>query len=175
MLKALSFIILLLSSTSLFAAHSNANCPNLDEIKRTSGEYSWISYAPGWSGAFAFPQQGKGSSTHVAGFIEARWIQLTNLEDSQGYFECDYRGNYDGEIIRFVQAGTRANKKPTDNHWSCQLNPSFPGVQCICSMSTERCVMETIDNSAPPTPIYIDPSATEPLPSPPDINHYRDK
>jgi hypothetical protein len=156
-------------------AHSNNTCPDVKEIKRTSGEYSWISYAPGWSGSYTSPIQGKGNSTHVTNFIEARWIQLSNLEDSQGYFECDYHGNYDGEIIRFVQVGTRANLKPTDNHWSCQLNPNFPGVQCICSISTQHCVLETIDNSPAPTPIYINPHGTAPLESPPDVNTYRDK
>jgi hypothetical protein len=130
---------------------------------------------PGWSGQYVYPQQGKGSSTHVTRFVEARWIQLTNLEDSQGYFECDYQGNYDAEIIRFVQSGTRANVKPTDIHWSCQLNPHFPGTQCICSASSELCLLEAVDNSPAPQPIYIDPAATNTGESIPPLDNYRDK
>ncbi|HLF67246.1 MAG TPA: hypothetical protein VI522_06465, partial [Gammaproteobacteria bacterium] len=54
-------------------------CPPVKDIKRTSGEFSWISQVPGWTGHFSYPQQAKGHSTHVIRFIEARWIQLTNL------------------------------------------------------------------------------------------------
>jgi hypothetical protein len=158
-----------------YAAFAGNGCPSVKEIKRTSGEFSWISQAPGWTGHFAYPQQAKGSSTHVTRFMEARWIQLTNLEKSQGYFECDYQGNYDDEMIRFVQAGTRANVKPTDSHWSCQLNPHFPGVQCTCSTSTELCVLEKIDDSPAPEPMYIDPAATSTGESPAPMDTYRDK
>lgn len=166
----LSCLLLLISHT-VFAYPGNG-CPSVKEIKRTSGEFSWSSSAPGWTGHFAYPVRGKGHSTHVTHFAHARWIQLTNLEDSQGYFECDYRGNYQDEIIRFVQAGTLANKKPTDNHWSCQLNPNFPGAQCECSVSSELCLLEAVDNSPAPTPIYIHPEAAAGLESPGEMNHY---
>ncbi|MFA6036789.1 MAG: DUF3757 domain-containing protein [Legionellales bacterium] len=157
----LSSLLLLASFTSFANMNANNTCPSLKEIKRTSGEYSWYSQAPGWTGHFAFPQHAKGNSTKVSGFIEARWIQLTNLENSYGYFECDYHGNYDGEVIRFVQAGTRADLKPTNINWYCNLNPHFPGPQCVCSVSTELCLLEAYDASAAPTPMYIDPAATD--------------
>ncbi len=171
------YILLIASLLFTFSVsvYANNGCPTVKDIQRTSGEFSWFSKAPGWTGHFAYPQQAKGNSTHVLRFMEARWIQLTNLENSQGFFECDYQGNYDDEIIRFVQAGTRANVKPTDPHWACQLNPHFPGVQCQCSAGAELCRLEAINNAPGPTPIYINPEATSkaipPLPS----ETYRDK
>ena len=173
LLRTLLSILLIVISHSSIAANS---CPDIKEIKRTSGEFSWTSDAPGWTGHFAYPQQAKGHSTHVTYFLEARWIQLTNLTDSQGYFECDYQGSYGDEVIRFVQAGTHANLKPKDIHWTCHLNPSFPGTQCTCSMSTELCVLEAIDNNPAPKPIYINPEATTNTgASPAAIDYFRDK
>lgn len=116
-----------------------ANCPSLDQIQRISGEYHWITKAPGWEGAFIAPHNGKGNSTQVIRFIGAHWIQVNNLTDGPGYVECNYQGNWDGEIIRFTQAGIHNTPKPTDQHWNCVLNPHFPGVQCTCAMSPELC------------------------------------
>ncbi len=157
MLRTILSGLLLLISLPALAANS---CPGVKDIKRTSGEFSWTSQVPSWTGHYAFPLRAKGNSTEVTYFIEARWIQLTNLTESQGYFECDYQGNYDGEIIRFVQSGTHAGPKPTDTHWSCNLNPNFPSPQCVCSAGSELCVLETVDNSPPPQPMYINPAAT---------------
>lgn len=167
--------LLLIISCVLFVASATAfagnGCPNVKEIKRTSGEFSWYSLVPGWTGHFAYPMQGKGHSTEVKNFIEARWIQLTNLKDSQGYFECDYQGNYDDEVIRFMQAGTRANLKPTDNHWYCQLNPNFPGTQCTCSMSTQLCILEAVPTSVD-NPVYVNPDVTSIGGSPAEVDTF---
>lgn len=116
-----------------------AHCPELDQIKRVSGEYLWISKKPGWDGAFFLPFNGKGNSTQVTRFIGAQWIQVNNLTDGAGYVECDYKGNWDDEVIRFTQAGIHNTPKPTHPHWSCALNPNFPGVQCTCSMGPSQC------------------------------------
>lgn len=161
--------LLLLMAQSVMAWNG---CPRVADIQRTSGEYSWYSLVPGWTGAFIYPMQGKGSSTHVTQFIETRWIQLNNLDDSAGYFECDYQGNYDSEVIRFMQAGTMALPKPTHMHWSCQLNPHFPGAQCVCSAGPELCMLEERNGSVP-EPIVVNPGVGG-LP-PVGVDVYRDK
>jgi hypothetical protein len=174
LLKISRFLILLLLPLTAMANLGNG-CPSVSAIERTSGEFSWISKTPGWSGQYVYPMQGKGHSTHVTQFIEARWIQVNNLENAAGYVECDYRGNYDDEVIRFVQAGTRAQGKPTDIHWTCQLNPHFPGVQCHCSASTQMCVLYAMDNQANAEPMYINPEGHAGMESMPPVDVYMDK
>jgi hypothetical protein len=129
----------------LLAATANAApfaCPEVKTIQRISGEFSWITSEPGWEGFYAVPRFGRGQSSEIKYFKEARWIQLSNLNDAKGIVECDYVGNYNDEIIRFVLSMNQTTKKPTNLNWACEFNPDFPGTQCKCTGEARVCVVE---------------------------------
>lgn len=116
-------------------------CPDISTISRIPGEYGWQSTDGRWEGYFLLPRVGRGNSSQVIGFEEARWIQLNNLINSAGIVECDYIGNGQGEIIRFVTNVSAAVPKPTDINWSCEFNPDVPGTQCLCGGEPNGCRM----------------------------------
>jgi hypothetical protein len=135
-LRLCTAFFMMLFLPSLFA---QSTCPDPRTIKRTPGEYAWSSSDGRWEGYFASPRTGRGSSNLVLAFQEARWIQLTDLIDSPGITECDYRGNSMGEVIRFVSSTAEANQRPKDINWTCEQNPEIPGVQCVCSGDPQSC------------------------------------
>jgi hypothetical protein len=134
--RLFSLIIWMLFPVLVLAVET---CPDISTISRTPGEYAWQSTDGRWEGYFLLPRVGRGSSTQVVGFEEARWIQLTNLLNSSGVVECDYIGNNAGEIIRFVNNASTAMAKPTSNHWSCEFNSEVPGTVCVCGGEASGC------------------------------------
>lgn len=134
----LGFLLL----TSMAASATKITCPDLRDIQRVSGQYSWTTPTPGWEGFFASPYFGRGESVTLKYFKEARWLQLSNLNDSKGVLECDYVGNYNDEIIRFVLSMNQTTEKPRNQNWMCQFNPDFPGQQCKCVGEAAQCWAE---------------------------------
>jgi len=121
-------------------AQANVNfCPDLSEIKRTPGEYSWATTRPGWEGQFIAPLHAKGYSTEISSFAEARWIAFSNLPTTAGYIQCDYNGNLNEEVIRFSQIGSRATHQPTGINWVAQTPMTFPNVQATCTSTPRDC------------------------------------
>jgi hypothetical protein len=118
------------------------NCPELKDISRTNGEYAWQSQNSLWEGYFALPFYGRGDSSQVTNFLEARWIQLNNLKNPQGIVECDYAGNVPGEVIRFILLNAQGGPKPTDSAWACAFSPPFPSAQCSCAGEPTQCIFE---------------------------------
>lgn len=118
-------------------------CPPLELIQKTPGQNGWNTLLPGWQGRFDSPQIGQGFSDKVARFSEARWIKLNNLPDGPGKIECDYEGNYDGELIRFDQAGSYSTAKPTNDNWNCKVGATFPTAICQCSMGVDYCEFDS--------------------------------
>jgi len=129
---------LLLTFASFAKAEINS-CPGLTEIQRTPGEYSWTTSRDGWEGQFKSPLNGKGFSTKVLSFVEARWIAFSNLPTSTGFVQCDYLGNISEEVIRFSLMGDRTTQKPTNLNWVEQNAVTFPSVQATCSASPHDC------------------------------------
>ncbi|MFI4954736.1 MAG: hypothetical protein ACHP9Y_02375 [Gammaproteobacteria bacterium] len=115
------------------------SCPDAKEIVRTPGEYSWFSNKPGWEGGFYFPFPGTGHSTHISHFTQAQWVQVTNIEKGLGYIICDYKGNYDQEVIRIIQIREDVTKRPKNINWSCKINNDYPSTACTCSGSAGQC------------------------------------
>lgn len=122
-------------------SHAMNHCPDISTISRVQGEYAWKSTDGRWEGYFAKPRYGRGESSKIKTFQQGRWMQLTNLNEALGVIECDYLGNFDDEIIRFVQVGTAATPKPESLNWSCHFNPNYPGVQCMCSGEAAGCTL----------------------------------
>ena len=142
-LKPLLAMLLLLP----FNCHANTtinHCPDLEQIKRTPGEFSWTTSEKGWQGAFIDPQTGKGNSHIAEHFVAARWIQFSNLPDSAGYVQCDYSGDLGNEVIRFTQIGTKATKRPDDINWTHVDNINFPSVQRECTVDLKLCEFEPL-------------------------------
>jgi hypothetical protein len=137
MLRRLSTALLIMAFVSPVFAESM--CPDPRSISRTPGEYAWSSTDGRWEGYFASPRTGRGGSTKVLGFQQARWIQLTDLLNSPGITECDYIGNSMGEVIRFISSTAEANQRPKDINWTCEPNPEIPGVQCVCAGDSQGC------------------------------------
>lgn len=130
---------------TFFAAETLATpiaCPAVDDIQRVNGEYAWQSHNSLFEGYFAFPMVGRGQSSRVTQFLEARWIQLNDLNNPQGVVECDYAGNVAGEIVRFSLLNAQAGPKPNGYTWSCQYNPPFPSTQCVCQGDSGTCTFE---------------------------------
>lgn len=115
------------------------SCPSPKEIVRTPGEYSWFSHKSGWEGGFHSPFPGTGYSTHISHFTQAQWVQVTNVETGLGYVVCDYKGNYDNEIIRFVQIREDVTKRPKSINWTCKINKDYPSTACNCSGLVGQC------------------------------------
>jgi hypothetical protein len=139
---------LILTSLLVFPFLSNAaTCPPVKELVRTQGEYSWFSNTPGWEGGFIAPTPGKGSSTFIGHFMGADWVQLNNKAESLGYVVCNYKGNYDDEVIRFTQTDTRkgrhekemVSKRPVSVNWNCKIQPDYPSTACTCSGQIDHC------------------------------------
>lgn len=139
MKKSFSASLISLILTSNAFAESDNQCPKLNEIHRTPGEYSWTTTVPSWEGYFAEPLNAKGYSNKVKNFLQARWIQFTNLPSSPGYIQCDYAGDIGEEVIRFVQKGNKATQKPSDIAWTKVENLKFPSVQRECGGAAENC------------------------------------
>lgn len=114
-------------------------CPQPYEIKLTPGEYAWVTDDSRFEAYFVSPQAGRGFSTAVVGFAQARWMQLNNVPNSAGVVECDYAGNYGGEVIRVVQGDQQTSPKPMSQFWSCAYNPAMPSTQCTCSGTLSQC------------------------------------
>lgn len=114
-------------------------CPNLKEIVRTPGENSWFSNKPGWEGGFFFPTPGIGHSTHISHLTQVQWVQVTNIENGLGYIVCDYKGNYDQEVIRITQVREDITKRPKGINWSCQIKTDYPSTACTCSGAVGDC------------------------------------
>lgn len=130
---------------AFFAVHAAATpiaCPEAQDIRRINGEYAWQSHNSLFEGYFAAPLYGRGQSSRIAQFLEARWVQLTDLTDPQGVVECDYAGNVPGEIIRFTLLNAQAGPKPDSFTWSCQFKPPFPSAQCVCQGDPGSCAFE---------------------------------
>ena len=136
--------VLLLIPITGNANSSLFHCPDLDQIKRTPGEFSWTTPLKGWEGAFVDPQTGKGNSNTAKHFVTARWVQFSNLPDSPGYIQCDYSGDLGNEIIRFAQVGNKATKRPEDINWTHVDNITFPSVQRECSVGLKLCEFEQL-------------------------------
>ncbi len=134
-------LFLLLGANSLVMA-SQLACPDVRSIQRVSGQYAWVTAEPGWEGFFAVPRYGRGQSSEIKYFKEARWLQLSNLNNAKGIVECDYVGNYNDEIIRFVLSLNQNTQKPSNQHWFCEFNPEFPGTQCRCSGEPHLCAVD---------------------------------
>lgn len=132
-------VYLLLLCLPILADASIKRCPSLTEIRNIPGEYTWITDDSRFEGYFASPQPGRGLSTHLTGFVQARWKQLSNLAKSGGILECDYIGNHGGEIIRFVQIDAQTLPEPKGGHWSCAFNPEPPSNRCTCNGNLEQC------------------------------------
>lgn len=128
--------LFMLFPTLLFALET---CPEASSITRVPGEYAWQSADGRWEGYFALPRTGRGDSNQVTFFLQARWIQLTDMLDSKGVVECDYTGNSNAETIRFVTNVSAATSKPRGPHWSCDFNPDVPGTRCVCSGDSKDC------------------------------------
>ncbi len=125
------------------AAHADTlHCPELTEISRVDGEYAWQTTNPLWEGYFAFPKVGIGQSSTVVSFLDARWVQLTDLKNAPGVVECDYAGNAPGEVIRFVLLNAQSSLKPHEYSWSCSFAPPFPSTQCSCGGQPSQCNFE---------------------------------
>ena len=133
---------LLLSIMAASAVAGPVSCPDASDITRIDGEYAWQSHDSLFEGYFAMPQFGRGDSSQVTQFLEARWIQLTNLPNSPGFVECDYAGNVPGEIIRFGLLNAQAGPKPNSFTWSCSFKPPFPSSQCTCAGDPGICAFE---------------------------------
>jgi len=136
--RRLLLTALVLSFAPLAQAEMNS-CPEITEIQRTPGEYSWTTTREGWEGQFKAPQNAKGFSTKIQNFAEARWIAFSNLPDTTGFVQCDYVGNIGEEVIRFSQMGNRTTQKPTNINWVEQHVVTFPSVQATCSASPYDC------------------------------------
>lgn len=131
---------LLLSLPLLLSAVSvPVQCPQPSEVRLVPGEYAWVTDDSRFEAYFVSPQAGRGFSTAVVGFAQARWMQLNNLPKSVGVIECDYAGNYGGEVIRVVQGDQQSSPKPMSQFWSCGFNPVKPSTQCTCSGSVTEC------------------------------------
>lgn len=124
------------------AVAASTHCPLPKDIQRVSGEYAWVSNDALFEGYFAAPQFGRGQSSQVTQFIEARWVQLTNQTNAQGMVECDYAGNVPDEVIRFTLLNAQAGPKPNANTWSCNFRPPFPSPQCTCAGDPGICTFE---------------------------------
>ncbi len=136
--KAILCLVLLGCCTTSFS--QNLACPDIKTIQRVSGEFAWVTSQPGWEGYFAIPRFGRGHSDKIKFFKEARWLQLSNLNDATGVLECDYQGTYDDEVIRFVLSLNQTAQKPTGQNWACNFNPEFvPGPQCKCTGEASTC------------------------------------
>ena len=134
---------LLLTSLLLLPLAALADtCPEAENIVRTPGENSWFSNEPGWEGGFNAPTPGNGYSTDITHFMKAHWIQTTNVEEAPGYVVCDYKGNYDDEIIRFIQSVRASAERPNSVNWQCQINQEYPSTACTCSALEEQCVFD---------------------------------
>jgi len=127
-------------------------CPPLDLIQRTPGQNGWNTLFPGWQGRFDSPLIGQGFSSAVARFGGVRWIKLNNLPDGPGKIECDYEGNYDGELIRFDQAGYYSTPRPVGAAWSCKVSAEFPTATCECAMGVEFCEFDSDARDPDPSP-----------------------
>lgn len=137
-MKKILVACLLCFTTSVLA---QTTCPSVNSIKRTDGAYSWETSDPLWEGFFISPTFGRGHSTQITQFNQARWLQLSDLKNAKGVMECDYTGNHAGEIIRFVQVNHQASSKPTSQYWSCNSNTDFPAEQCTCGGEVSQCAV----------------------------------
>ena len=146
--KIMVSLTLPLLSANMAIAAMPRHCPAPDNIMRVEGSYDWKlkprKYRKGvntehWAGYFTMPLQGKGHSTAVKYFMEARWIQLNNLSTSPGFIECDYRGNYKKEVIRFSLKNAHAICRPKSNRWVYTLNAKFPSVAAHCGGDPIMC------------------------------------
>ncbi|MFI4955957.1 MAG: DUF3757 domain-containing protein [Gammaproteobacteria bacterium] len=139
-MRIVSVILLCVMAASAVA--TPINCPAPHDITRIDGEYAWRSNDSLFEGYFAVPQFGRGQSSEVTQFLEARWIQLTDLAKAKGFVECDYAGNVEGEIIRFSLLNAQAGPKPSAHTWSCSFHPPFPSSQCTCAGDPGICTFE---------------------------------
>lgn len=142
--KPVLTIVLLALMSPAMANDTAATCPTIDSINRTPGVYSWNSTDPGWEGQFAAPTSGRGYSNKVKHFIEARWIQFSNLPESPGYVQCDYEGDIGNEVIRFSQTKNKATKRPDSEFWTKVANLRFPSIQRTCSYDMHLCSFEQL-------------------------------
>lgn len=149
-IRAILLVILFILSTTVFARMTT--CPPVELVKRTPGQNGWNTLYPGWQGRFDAPLIGQGYSSEVARFSTVRWIKLNNLPDGPGKIECDYEGNFEGELIRFDQAGSFSTAKPVGDHWSCKVGADFPNSICECSMSVDYCPFDS-DAKDPQSPM----------------------
>ena len=90
----ISFFILSLSFVSFYSKASV--CPPVESIKRVKGEYVWETTEPGWYGYFVAPTPGKGRSYKIEKFISANWVKTSDSDDSAGFIQCQYSGNFIG-------------------------------------------------------------------------------
>lgn len=134
--RAISALLMIVFPFVVFA---DIACPDVSSISRVPGEYAWESTDGRWQGYFASPRIGRGESANIKFFQQTRWIQLNTLPNSPGVVECDYLGNYDQEVIRFVSIDSTASAKPTGLHWNCEFNPEVPGTQCLCTGDPGEC------------------------------------
>lgn len=130
---------ILLCLPLLSTAAQPQRCPDVSEIRLVPGEYAWRTDDIRFEGYFASPQTGRGLSTHVVNFMQARWMQFNNLPNSKGVVECDYVGNYGNEVVRVIQAREHTSAKPLSQYWGCTFNPDLPSTQCICSGTVTQC------------------------------------
>lgn len=148
--KTPAFLLALsaLATPQLSLAKMPHHCPSPKHIMRTTGTYNWQltptlrqkgSVYQHWGGFFAAPIEGRGYSTAATHFIEARWIQLNNLPHSAGYIECDYRGNFKREVIRFSLKEALAVRRPKGDTWNYTLKTYFPAVAARCAGDEKLC------------------------------------
>lgn len=165
----ISFLVLSLSFISMYSKASI--CPPVDTIKRVSGEYLWTTTTPGWNGFFVAPKTGKGHSHKIKKFIGASWVKSHDSENSSGFIQCDYSGNFVditetpnpkyqddpsnepknteiamNEIIRFVQHDSFSAliTPEISKNWTCQSIIKFPNVACQCFTDIEKCSFQLV-------------------------------
>ncbi len=110
------FIAFFTLSLAFVSLYTNATtCPPLDSIKRVSGEYQWVTTEPGWNGFFVAPTTGRGRSYKVKMFLNATWVKSYDTEDSSGFIQCDYIGDFGSKKRSSQQAINPASTASTGN------------------------------------------------------------
>jgi hypothetical protein len=82
---------------------------------------------------------GSGYSTQISEFKQAQWVQVTNIQHGLGYIICDYKGNFDDEVVRITQIREDVTKRPKNVNWSCTINTDYPSTACTCSGLAGQC------------------------------------